>query len=135
MATFTCQILIGKKHSYDSGIINISHTLYLSENSRPALILSPTEEFTANKQVQQKITWIPTLENMLEDALVMIGLYVLKDQQLINWRISIFSIRIRTLLNSIMMLNPKTYKNYITKLGKWKVHIKLYFLCFKVHQF
>ncbi|MDQ0976518.1 hypothetical protein QFZ31_006396 [Neobacillus niacini] len=84
MATFTCQILIGQKHSYDIGIINISHTLYLSENSRPAWILSPTEEFTANKQVQQKITWIPTLENMLEDALVMIGLYVLKDQQLIS---------------------------------------------------
>jgi hypothetical protein len=84
MATFTCQILIGQKHSYDSGIINITHTLYLSENSRPAWILSPTDEFKANKQTQQKITWIPTLENMLEDALVMIGLYVLKDKQLIS---------------------------------------------------
>ncbi|OLO26769.1 hypothetical protein BTR23_22040 [Alkalihalophilus pseudofirmus] len=83
MATFTCQILIGQKHSYDSGIINISHTLYLSENSRPAWILSPTEKINANKQIQQKTTWIPTLENMLEDALVMIGLYVLKDEQLI----------------------------------------------------
>ncbi|WP_209121149.1 hypothetical protein [Alkalihalobacillus sp. BA299] len=84
MATFTCQILIGQKHSYDSGIINISHTLYLSENSRPAWILSPIDELNANKQIQQKITWIPTLENMLEDALVMIGLNVLKDKQLIS---------------------------------------------------
>jgi hypothetical protein len=83
MATFTCQILIGQKHSYDSGIINITHTLYLSENSRPAWILSPTDEFNEHKQNPQKITWIPTLENMLEDALVMIGLYVLKDKRLI----------------------------------------------------
>jgi hypothetical protein len=83
MATCTCQILIGQKHSYDSGIINITHTLYLSENSRPAWLLSPTDEFNDNKQIQRKITWIPTLENMLEDALVMIGLYVVKNKELI----------------------------------------------------
>jgi hypothetical protein len=84
MATFTCQILIGQKHSYDSGIINISHTLYLSENSRPAWILSPANIFERQQQSQQKITWIPTLENMLEEALVMIGLYVLKEKELSN---------------------------------------------------
>jgi hypothetical protein len=84
MATFTSQILVGQKHTYDSGIINITHTLYLSENSRPAWILTPIDELNANKQNQQKITWIPTLENMLEDALVMIGLYVLKDKELIT---------------------------------------------------
>jgi hypothetical protein len=83
MATFTCQIIIGQKQSYDSGIINITHTLYLSENSRPAWILSQTDEFNENKQIQRKITWIPTLENMLEDALVMIGLYIVKDKELI----------------------------------------------------
>nr|WP_263327193.1 hypothetical protein [Neobacillus sp. Marseille-Q6967] len=83
MATFTSQILIGQKHSYDSGIINISHTLYLSEKSRPAWILSPASD-GSHDYSQQKMTWIPTLENMLEDALVMIGLYVLKDKELIN---------------------------------------------------
>jgi hypothetical protein len=84
MATFTSQIVIGRKHSYDSGILHITHTLYLSENSRPAWILTPTDEFKAKQQNHQKITWIPTLENMLEDALVMIGLYVVKDQELIR---------------------------------------------------
>ncbi|MGG1401583.1 hypothetical protein ABE288_27755 [Bacillus salipaludis] len=82
MATFTCQILIGQKHSYDSGIINISHSLYLSENSRPAWILSPTNILDEQNHPQQNITWIPTLENMLEDALVMIGIYVLKNKEL-----------------------------------------------------
>jgi hypothetical protein len=84
MATFTSQILIGKKHSYDSGIINITHILYLSENSRPVWVLSPTDEFKEKEESQQKVIWIPTLENMLEDALVMIGLYVVKDKELIR---------------------------------------------------
>ena len=80
MATFTAQILIGAKHPYDSGMMNSSHSLFLSENSRPAWILSTTDIFNENKQTQPRITWIPTLENMLEDALVMIGLYVLEDK-------------------------------------------------------
>jgi hypothetical protein len=83
MATFTAQILIGSKHTYDSGMINISHCLYLSENSRPAWILSSTDVFNDQDQKQPNITWIPTLENMLEDALLMIGIYVLKDSTLI----------------------------------------------------
>lgn len=79
MATFTAQILVGQKHPYDGGITNLSHTLYLSENSRPAWILS-----VINGETSQKITWIPTIEHMLEDALVMIGLYVLKDPELLS---------------------------------------------------
>jgi hypothetical protein len=84
MGTFTAQILVGKKHSYDSGIINISHSLFLSENSSPAWILSPLDLFEQPEQPRSRITWIPTIENMLEDALVMIGLYVLKDEKLLR---------------------------------------------------
>ena len=84
MATFTAQILIGQKHSYDSGIINITHSLYLSENSRPAWVLTPTDVFNEQDQTQPRITWIPKLENMLEDALVMIGMYVVKDKKLLT---------------------------------------------------
>lgn len=82
MGTFTSQILVGQKHSYDGGIINISHTLYLSENSCHAWILAPTPE--PKEQSQEKIVWVPTVESMLEDALVMIGLYVIKDEQLLS---------------------------------------------------
>ncbi|MCM3569312.1 hypothetical protein [Neobacillus mesonae] len=85
MGTFTAQILVGQKHSYDNGILNISHTLYLSENSRPAWILTPADIFKEHEPTNSnRVTWIPTLENMLEDALVMIGLYVLKDKNLIR---------------------------------------------------
>jgi len=85
MSTFTAQILVGQKHSNDSGIINISHTLFLSENSRPAWILLPTDFFGKQEQSEPQITWIPTIENMLEDALLMIGLYVLKDEKLLKF--------------------------------------------------
>jgi hypothetical protein len=54
-----------------------THTLHLSENGRPAWILQATD-----KAVGNTITWIPTLEHMLEDALLMIGIYVLKEEAL-----------------------------------------------------
>jgi len=84
MATFTAQILIGQKHSYDGGILNMTHSLYLSENDRPAWLLTPTDIFSEDDERQPNIIWIPTLENMLEDALVMIGLYVFKDKHLFS---------------------------------------------------
>jgi hypothetical protein len=85
MGTFTAQILVGQKHPYEGGILNISHMLYLSENDRPAWVLTPVNVFNEKEVIQSKrITWIPTLEHMLEDALLMIGLYVVKDNGLLN---------------------------------------------------
>jgi len=91
MGTFTSQILVGKKHSYDGGIINITHTLYLSENSRSAWMLTKTDLFDEKINQNQRIIWIPTYKNMLEDALVMIGLYVLKDDELLSLANQYFS--------------------------------------------
>ncbi len=59
----------------DHGGIHPSHHIFLSENSRPAWILAG-ENFLEGKK---NITWIPTLENMLEDALLMVAIYVLKN--------------------------------------------------------
>ncbi|MBM7620030.1 hypothetical protein JOC95_001882 [Bacillus tianshenii] len=84
MATFTCQVLVGQKNSYDGGIINVSHTLFLSENSIPAWTLKTTGLYGDSGESPSKVTWIPTLEHMLEDALVMIGLFVLKDEGLLK---------------------------------------------------
>ena len=85
MGTFTAQILVGQKHSYEGGILNISHMLYLSENDRPAWVLTPVNVLNEKEVIQSKrITWIPTLEHILEDALLMIGLYVVKDNGLLN---------------------------------------------------
>ena len=75
MASYTAQILMGNGGGYDSeGIIPID-TLFLSENSRPAWIL---------QQKLRKITWIPTLDNMLEDGLLMLAIYALKDPEIVE---------------------------------------------------
>ena len=83
MSTMTAQILIGQSHTYHGGI-NPSHYLFLSENSKPALILLPQNYDKSMKSSESRKIWIPTLENMLEDALVMIAVNVLKDEQVIS---------------------------------------------------
>jgi len=78
MATLTAQILIGSSHPYDGGI-NPTHSLFLSENSKPAWVLKDLADKTG---LAKGCVWIPTLENMLEDAFLMIGIQVLKDEEL-----------------------------------------------------
>lgn len=77
MATMTAQILVGAPHPNDGGI-NPSHYLFLSENSRPAWILV-NQNIQAREQGQKpvRIIWIPTVEHMLEDALVMVAIHVM----------------------------------------------------------
>jgi hypothetical protein len=65
MATLTAQILVGQSHPNHGGIIP-THQLFLSENSRPAWLLN---EIDSGKTIAR---WIPTLEHMLEDGIVMI---------------------------------------------------------------
>lgn len=83
MGSFTAQILVGHAHQNDGGIIP-SHALYLSEDSRPAWLMGQVDLWNEGKDNTSGITWVPTLENAFEDALLMIGLYILKDDQLIN---------------------------------------------------
>src|SRR5690554_6680116 len=81
MGTFTAQILIGKNHPYDGGIHSITHTLFLSENSRPTWVLK-----NEGAKKKDSIIWITTVENMLEDGLLMLGVYVLKDEKLLKMK-------------------------------------------------
>jgi len=83
LATFTAQILIGTEHPYHGGI-NPTHFLFLSENDRPAWILT-NENITGENPDVEKIVWNPTTENMFEDALFMINLYIEKDKTLIAY--------------------------------------------------
>ena len=75
MASYTAQIIVGSGGGLSNdGIIPIA-TLYLSENSRPGWIL---------QQGMRKVTWIPTLDNMLEDGLLMLAIFVLKNSEIID---------------------------------------------------
>lgn len=80
MGTITAQIIVGRSHKYHEGIIP-SHFLFLSENDRPAWILFGPNFFKEPYSPERKIVWIPSSENMLEDAMLMIAIHVLKNKK------------------------------------------------------
>ena len=81
MATLTAQILVGRPHPNHDGI-NPTHYVFLSENDRPAWVLVHQNIF--RERGTGKIIWIPTVENMLEDALLMIAIHVCNNNELIT---------------------------------------------------
>ena len=76
MGTITATMLVGTAHQNHGGI-GPTHQLLLSENSRPAWSLH------ALHSRRPLAVWIPTVRDMLEDGLLMVGLLVLKDAELI----------------------------------------------------
>ena len=72
MSAYTAQIIVGMSHPSNDGI-NPDKIIWLSENGRPALILKESES-------EERI-WIPTLENTIEDALLMVSNLVVKDEE------------------------------------------------------
>jgi hypothetical protein len=82
MSSISAQVLVGHTHPYHGGIIP-DQRIYLSENSRPALILEDERPLKAVKD-SQKVIWVPTVENMLEDILLMVTVFVLKNEKVIS---------------------------------------------------
>lgn len=79
MATFTAHALVGQSHPNHAGILP-THRLYLSENSRPAWILLPEAlSVRDGSAMESKVIWLSTLENMLEDGLLLIAVQALQD--------------------------------------------------------
>ena len=84
MSTLTAQILVGNPHPFDDGIIP-SHFIFLKENNQPSWSLVKANVFQENKNYKlSEIVWRPTLENMLEDALLMVAIHVLKNKEIIK---------------------------------------------------
>ncbi len=84
MGTFTAHALVGTPHQHHGGIVP-SHRLYLSENDRLAWILVPESAGDGPaSRLGHAVTWVPSLENMLEDALLMIALHVVHDRAVHN---------------------------------------------------
>jgi hypothetical protein len=73
MATITAQFLIGHAHTNHGGIIP-THQMFLYENDRPRLVLSEIGDFGRPLAV-----WVPTVEHMLDDALLMIAVHVIGE--------------------------------------------------------
>ena len=66
MGTMTAQILVGSSHPNHDGI-QPTHWLFLSENSKSAWVLTSQNIFEEDITTNQ-IIWIPSIDNMLEDA-------------------------------------------------------------------
>ncbi len=80
----TTFIIVGNSPSFTPGIPNPGYLLLLYENDRPAWELIPLYPELQKDLGRHSIVWIPSIENMLEDALLMIGIYVVKDKELIE---------------------------------------------------
>jgi len=74
LGTYSAQIIVGTPHPNHGGIIP-DKVINLSENSRPALVL---------KEDDKERVWIPTLENTIEDALLMVAYFVVKDEEALD---------------------------------------------------
>lgn len=77
MATITAQLIVGEAHTWHGGISNAT-TLNLYENSRPAWVYEPAG------RKEENIYWIPTVENMLEDGLLLAAVHIWRNDDIVR---------------------------------------------------
>jgi len=80
VAVTTALILVGRPRPDDGGIIP-THLLQLCEGSRPVWVLSAIGGPGAESP--SPIRWVPTGEHPIEDALLLIGLHAVRDEDLL----------------------------------------------------
>ena len=83
MATMTAQILVGNSHKHSGGLIPL-HQVWLSENDRPALVLQALSQAGEKPEVAGDVVWIPSGGNMLDDAMLLIGIHAIRDESLLE---------------------------------------------------
>lgn len=120
MATMTAFIKIGGNHPNDQGLVNLTHTMYLSENGVARWTLRKENLYQEEKGETKAISWIPTPENMLQDALLMIGLFVYRDDELIKKAEEVFQKPISQfdVIDSSLGLNLEKLYDKVKVLGK-----------------
>ncbi|CAD5244918.1 hypothetical protein [Thermococcus camini] len=74
----TAFIIVGSRPGWGYGLPNPGYVLILYENDAPSWELRPLYPEIEDENV----VWISSIEHMLEDALVMIGIYVVGDKEL-----------------------------------------------------
>jgi hypothetical protein len=77
MGTCTAQLIFGQNHQNHGGIIP-SFKIDLYENDRPVIVLNKGSKGESGGECM--INWIPTIEGMLNDCMVMAAAYILKDK-------------------------------------------------------
>jgi len=85
MGSANAFIMVGRPDFLHNGIYP-THCLILHENDKPWWVLTPIFRFPDECKPKNCniIVWIPTVEQVLEDALLMIGIYIIKDKELVS---------------------------------------------------
>ncbi len=87
MAATTAQLLLGNPHPNDGGL-SVIDTMILTEGSRPAWILHRAGPLQPGWR--REVIWIPSIEHMLDDGLLMAAIHAFKSEPL-RARFSSFS--------------------------------------------
>jgi hypothetical protein len=86
MAAITALAHLGFAHPNDGGL-RPEYLFQLSEGSRPAWLLEPAGVLRQGDgpiTLQEPLVWIPTLEHMVDDLFVMIGVHILRDEPILE---------------------------------------------------
>ncbi|EEG78682.1 hypothetical protein [Dethiobacter alkaliphilus] len=81
MSNITASLLIGRSSTKDG--IYATHSMYLIEEEKPVWFLQETgiEQTELNGSC---VTWVPRSDSVLEDGLMMIALYVVKNKDFVD---------------------------------------------------
>ena len=80
----TAQILLGGPVETMMDRFTPLYVIYSAENSQPSFSLNATSIHQGDADDFDQVIWVPTLENTLEGALLMIAIYLHKDQTIIK---------------------------------------------------
>lgn len=81
MSTCTCELILGKADMNHSGI-TFNHRLTLYENSRAILVFERKPSLTDGGQLVDR--WVPHVDKILEDSMVMLAGYGAGDETVLN---------------------------------------------------
>lgn len=82
MSACTCYAMIGRASREGEGL-RATHTIRLIEGSQPAWKLEIPALLEEGKPARE-IMWIPSLEHMFEDLIVMFGIHLIKTPELLD---------------------------------------------------
>jgi hypothetical protein len=112
MATITAQILVGHPNKLGNGMLP-THCLLLSQGTKPVWILKNLDILESQSSTHSTIRWIPTTENLLEDALLLISINILKDKELINKKLKYdYKLVITCFTGTALDIKLETIKEY-----------------------
>ncbi|MFH0882452.1 MAG: hypothetical protein V2A56_05665 [bacterium] len=84
MPSYAAQMLIGKKDDAGQGIIP-THQLYFSQQTSPSwTLIEETVDRPDSTGVRKKVHWTTSEDHALEDGLLLLGIHLFKDGELLR---------------------------------------------------